>query len=105
MNDAQVMEASVISQLLEVPDLFEYINEYLPEIDESVNKLGRLLFLLRVKIDQLAMTMDSDSVFALVSQVKNVYKQLGESAIKLKGIAAASAGFDPKQDVRQTNGE
>lgn len=105
VNDAQVMEASVISQLLEVPDLFEYINEYLPEIDESVNKLGRLLFLLRVKIDQLAMTMDSDSVFALVSQVKNVYKQLGESAIKLKGIASASMGFDPKQDVRQTNGE
>lgn len=94
LGDAQVMESAIIGQLLQVPDLFEYIQEYLPDIDETVDKLGRVLFLTRVKIDQLSQALDSDTVFATIAQIKNVYKQLGDSSEKLKAVATSSAGFE-----------
>jgi len=104
LGDGQVLEATVISQLLQTPDLFEFIGEYLPELSETVDKLGRVLFLSRIKLGQLSESLDPDSVFALISQIKNVYKQLGDTVEKLKGISAASAGFDPKTNNRQGNG-
>jgi hypothetical protein len=97
MGDSQVMESAIIAQLLQVPDLFEYIQEYLPEIDETVDKLGRVLFLCRVKIDQLSEALDSDTVFATLAQIKNVYKQLGDSSEKLKAVASTSYGFTQEE--------
>jgi len=97
VGDPQVMESAIIAQLLQVPDLFEYINEYLPDIDETVDKLGRVLFLSRLKIDQLSQALDSDTVFATLSQIMNVYKQLGDTAEKLKSVAATSAGFTEQE--------
>lgn len=98
LDDGQVIEATIISQLLQVPDLFEYISEFLPELSEAVDKLGRILFLSRVKLDQLSKNMDPDSVFALVSQIKTVYRQLGDSVDKLREISTASKNFTPETD-------
>ena len=95
LGDGQVLEATVISQLLQSPDLYEKIEEYLPDIKASVDKLGRLLFLSRVKIDQLVEGMDSDSVFALISQIKGVYRQLGDSCTRLEQVSNTSRGFQP----------
>lgn len=104
LGDSQVTECAIISQLLQSPDLFEMINEYLPEINASVDKLGRLLFLSRVNIDQLAGPLDSDSVFALISKIKNVYRQLGDTALRLTEIANVSAGFDEAAPAKLANG-
>lgn len=104
LGDGQVLEATVISQLLQVPNLFEYITEYLPEIQNAVDKLGRLLFLSRVKIDQLAGPLDSDSVFALIAKVKSVYRQLGDSCTKLEEIANVSTGFEAEGSNPKTPG-
>ena len=93
-----------VSQLLQVPNLFEYITEYLPEIQNAVDKLGRLLFLSRVKIDQLAGPLDSDSVFALIAKVKGVYRQLGDSCTKLEEIANVSTGFEAEGSNPKTPG-
>jgi hypothetical protein len=98
LGDAQAVECTIISQLLQVPELFEYIQEYLPEIEQTVDRLGRILFLTRVKIDQISGALDSDSVFTLISQIKTVYRQLGDTSLKLKGIANATVGFN-KEDA------
>lgn len=86
-NDAQMIESTIIGQLLQVPDLFEYISEYLPEIEQTVDRLGRILLVTRIKIDQMSESLDSDSVFALISQLKTVYRQLGDTVVKLRGYA------------------
>lgn len=104
LGDAQAMEATIISQLLQVPELFEYIQEYLPELDQTVDRLGRILFLTRVKMDQISTSLDSDSVFTMISQIKTVYRQLSDTTLKLKSIASASVGFDKEKTVGQTNG-
>lgn len=94
LGDAQVVESTIISQLLQIPELFEYIQEYLPDLEQTVDRLGRILFLTRIKIDQISKTLDSDSVFSMISQIKTVYRQLGDTTLKLKGITSASVGFD-----------
>lgn len=104
LQDSQTMEATIISQLLQAPDLFENIQEYLPDLKDAVDKLGRLLFLSRVKIDQLVSPLDSDSVFALISQVKNVYRQLGDTTSKLEEVAGASIGYEEEGGNKKENG-
>lgn len=103
-GDAQVMEATVISQLLTTPCIFELIQEYLPELTQAVDKLGRSLFICRVKIDQLAAGMDSDNVFALISKVKTTYKTLGDTVCKLEEIANVGSTFTPEKSSPKPNG-
>lgn len=99
LGDPQAIESTIISQLLQVPDLFEYIGEYMPDMENTVDRLGRILFLSRVKLDQVSNALDSDSVFSLISQIKTVYKQLGDTSLKLKGIAATSVGFAGEEEI------
>lgn len=94
LGDPQVMEATIISELLRSPDLFELIKEYIPELSAAVDKLGRTLLVSRIRINQLAEGMDSDNVFALISRVKTTYKQLGDTVCKLEETANANDGYD-----------
>jgi hypothetical protein len=84
VGDSQTVEASILSQLLQVPDLHEQIEEYLPDIEEAVDRLGRILFLSRLNITTLAESLGPDAVFALLAQMKSVYRMLGENVTKLK---------------------
>lgn len=104
LGDTQVVESTIISQLLQVPDLFEYIQEYLPDLEQTVDRLGRILFLTRLKIDQISAALDSDSVFSMISQIKTVYRQLGDTVTKLKSISAASVGYNKEESKGKPEG-
>lgn len=86
-GDGQVMESTVISELLQCPDLYTYIQEYLPDIEEAIDKLGRILFLARVHINVLAEQNDPDGIFAFLAALKNVYRTLGDTLIKLQQLS------------------
>lgn len=87
-NDGQIVESSIIAELLQTPDLYEKISEYLPDIEEAIDKLGRVLFLSRVHIDRLSEANDADNVFAFLASLKNVYKTLGDTFIKLQQLSS-----------------
>ena len=96
IQDNQTIEATIISQLLQVPDMNEFIGEYLPEIDQAVDRLGRILFVLRLNSDKLGAGADSDSMFSLVAKIRTVYRQLGDSLCALRenialGVASGDA--------------
>jgi len=88
LSDAQTTEATIISELLQTPDMYELIEEYLPDIEECVDKLGRVLFLSRVNISKLAENNDADGVFAFLASLKAVYRMLGDNLIKLQEMLA-----------------
>jgi hypothetical protein len=88
VSDAQTTEATIISELLQTPDMHELIEEYLPDIEECVDKLGRILFLSRVHISKLAENNDADSVFAFLANLKAVYRMLGDNLFKLRELIA-----------------
>lgn len=90
LGDSQVVEATVISELLQIPDMFEQIGEYLPDIEEAVDKLGRILFMSRVHINKLSENLDSDSVFSLLAQIKGVYRQLGDNMLRLQRLVTGA---------------
>lgn len=86
IKDPQATEATIISELLQNPDMFGLIDEYVPDIEECVDKLGRVLLLARIHIKQLAENNDADGVFAFLNNLKNVYRMLGDNLIKLKEL-------------------
>lgn len=90
LQDGQVTESVIISELLQCPDMFEQIGEYLPDIEEAVDKLGRILFMSRVNIHKLSDTTDAESVFAFLAQLKAVYRMLGDNLIKLQELVAGA---------------
>lgn len=90
LGDAQVTEATIISELLQVPNMYEQIAEYMPCIEEAIDKLGRILFMSRVHLDQLSRNGDADSVFSFLASMKSVYRLLGDNYLKLQGMVALS---------------
>lgn len=88
ISDAQSTEATIISELLQAPNMFELIAEYMPDIEECIDKLGRILFLSRVHIGQLSENNDTDSVFSFLANLKSVYRMLGDNVIKLQELLA-----------------
>lgn len=88
IGDAQATEATIISELLQAPDMYELIEEYIPDLEEALDRLGRIMFLSRVHITQLSENNDADSVFAFLAQLKAVYRMLGDNLIKLQELLA-----------------
>lgn len=88
IKDAQATEATIISELLQTPNMFELITEYLPDIEECIDKLGRILFLSRVHIGKLSENNDTDSIFSFLANLKSVYRMLGDNVIKLQELIA-----------------
>jgi len=86
VNDAQVAEATIISELLQVPEMTEVIEEYLPDIEAAIDKIGRTLFMARVNIGKLSSKYDPDGIYSFLSSLKNVYRKLGENYMKLRWL-------------------
>ena len=89
-NDAEVVESTIIGELLQVQDMKGYIREYLPEIKNSIDKLGRSLFLCRLKMDQLAVDHNASEVLSFIANIRNTYRMLGDSYLKLSNMIAES---------------
>lgn len=88
LGDSQVTEATIISELLQVPDMFEEISEYLPAIEEAIDKLGRILLISRIHIDKLSQDGDPDNVFSFLASMKSVYRLLGDNFLKLQELSS-----------------
>jgi hypothetical protein len=89
-NDAEVVESTIISELLQVADMKGYIKEYLPDIKTSIDKIGRALFLSRLKMDQLALDHTASEVFSFISNLRNTYRMLGDTYLKLENMVSNS---------------
>ena len=87
-KDKSVIEASIISELLNDPDMFGTISEYLPDIGQAVDRLGRTLFLARVNSNKLSESMDPEALSSMLTNLRSAYSNLGESYVKLEQIAA-----------------
>lgn len=87
-KDKSVIEASIISELLNDPDMFGTVSEYLPDIGQAVDRLGRTLFLARVNSNKLSDSMDPEALSNMLTNLRSAYSNLGESYVKLEQIAA-----------------
>ena len=82
-NDSSTVESTIISELLQTTDMSEHIMEYLPDINNAVDKLGRTLFLIRLNIGRLGDKYEASELLSFISNLRNVYRLLGENSLKL----------------------
>lgn len=92
VKDREVMEATLISEMLQNPDLAGSIKEYLPEIRQAVDKLGRTLFLMRINTHKLNESVDAEALNNLFTATRNAYRILGENCVTLENLAANELG-------------
>ena len=88
IGDAQTTEATIISELLQTPDTYEMIEQYLPDIEQAVDRLGRILLLSRVHIAELSEDNDTESLMSFLANLKSVYRMLGDNLVKLQELVA-----------------
>lgn len=79
-RDPGIVESTIISQFLQDPSMLETISSYLPSIEESLDKIGRTLLLLRINGDMET----SEDIAALITSLRNTYKMLGDNCAKLE---------------------
>lgn len=88
--DAQTVESVLISELLQVANMKEYVREYLPEIKEAIDKIGRTLFLSRINVEDLSKTHSATEINSFISNLRNVYRMLGDNFVKLEQLVSDS---------------
>ena len=88
VSDREVMEATIISEMLQNPDLEGSIREYLPEIHQAVDRLGRSLFLMRINTDKLSDKMDAEALNNIFTATRNAYRILGENYVMLQNLVS-----------------
>lgn len=87
-NDAQTVESTIISELIQATNMTDLVREYLPDIQEAIDKLGRTLFLARLNMDQLAQAQNASELLSFISNLRNVYRLLGDNCIKLQRMVS-----------------
>jgi hypothetical protein len=97
-GDTQTSEATLLSELLQAPDMKDYVTEYLPEIKAGMDKLGRLLFLARLNMSKLFTGDNASELFNLVGSLRNVYRLLGDNYVKLSRLATVPDDSAPTTD-------
>lgn len=92
-GDSQIVEASVMSEILKDSAMGETISSYLPIIDEAIDKLGRILLLLRIKNTEMLERMSPEGYAALTAALRNTYRMLGENKLTLEQMVANEQGI------------
>lgn len=92
VNDPQTSEATIISELLQAPNMGEYIDEYLPDIKAGMDKLGRVLFLARINMSKMFNGENASEIFSMIGSLRNVYKQLGDNCLKIEKLRSLNVG-------------
>jgi hypothetical protein len=87
-QDAQTMESMVISELLQATDMSGLVKEYLPDIENAIDKLGRTLFLARLNMDKLSQSQNPNEVMSFIANLRNVYRLLGDNVTKLERMVS-----------------
>lgn len=86
-RDSQVIESTIMSEILQDQDMIETTAEYLPDIKSAVDKLGRVLLLARIHSAKLSDDYDSEGLSDLITSIRNSFRSLGENYIRLEQMS------------------
>lgn len=84
LGQQTVFDHSMLGSLAQISDVSELINQYLPDLEAALDKLGRLLFLYWWHQDQFKENFGITQMRDLEDQLRNVFKSFGELVLDLK---------------------
>lgn len=79
-----VFDQAAIGGLVKVYDTANIVDSYIPDFMDTIDRLGRVLFLFYWKHEDFNQRYGSDDVVQMEDRLRNVFKQLGELALELK---------------------
>ena len=85
-----VFDQAAVGGLSKVYDTSAVVDSYIPNFMDSLDRLGRILFLFYWKHDDFNARYGSDDVVEMEDRLRGVFKQLGDLTLKLKEKAVRS---------------
>ena len=79
-----VFDQAAIGGLAKVYDTASVVDSYIPDFMDTVDRLGRILFLFYWKHEDFNQRYGSDDMVQMEDRIRNVFKQLGELTLSLK---------------------
>lgn len=79
-----VFDQAAIGGLTKVYDTANVVDSYIPDFMDTIDRLGRILFLFYWKHEDFNQRYGSDDVVQMEDALRNVFKQLGELTLQLK---------------------
>ena len=79
-----VFDQAAIGGLVKVYDVANVVDSYVPEFMDTIDRLGRILFLFYWKHEDFSQRYGNDDMVQMEDRIRNVFKSLGELALQLK---------------------
>ena len=79
-----VFDQAAVGGLSKVYDTSAVVDSYIPNFMDSIDRLGRILFLFYWKHEDFNSRYGSDDVVEMEDRLRSVFKQLGDLTLKLK---------------------
>jgi len=79
-----VFDQAAIGGLVKVYDVGNVVDSYVPEFMDTIDRLGRILFLFYWKHEDFNQRYGSDDVVQMEDRLRNVFKSLGDLTLQLK---------------------
>ena len=79
-----VFDQAAIGGLVKVFDTANVVDSYIPDFMDTIDRLGRILFLFYWKHEDFNQRYGSDDVVQMEDRLRNVFKQMGELTLNLK---------------------
>jgi len=86
LQDPDLVNSTIIAELLQAPSLKQYAENYLPDIRLSIDRLGRILFLSRLKLSDMFTGENGIELMTTINILKGVYTSLGALYFSLQRL-------------------
>jgi len=99
LNDAGVFDAATLASMAQSPVLRDLVQAYMPNLEKSLDNIGRILLTLWMDESHIKEDMGADTYVGLEDNLRTVLKGLGELILKVNQNALVLR--DPSESVFQ----
>lgn len=84
LNDAGVFDAAAVASLANVRSVKDLLQNYLPVLDNALDRMGRTLLLLYVKSREIRERIGEEAYTQLEQKVRDTFRLLGDSLMAIE---------------------
>lgn len=105
LNDQGVFDTSTLSSLAAAPVLQDLVATYIPNLEKSVDNLGRILLTLWMREAEVKGTLGATTYITLEDKLRNVFKGMGDVVLQINRNAAGNQSQAQQQQQQQMVGD
>ena len=83
LNDAGTFDAAALSSMAQTPSLKEMVASYLPNLEKSLDNLGRVLLTLWMDEMRIKGDIGDDAFISLEDNLRSTFRGMGDLILKI----------------------